>query len=155
VDATYDGVDNANESTAAELPDGRLYFSSRDQLGTSTGNRLDTYSSDGGTSLDRPYAVQHALDDVPVVEGSVFQLPGTGGALLFSAPSVPNVRQGMAIWRSGDGGASFVKAVTLSREWAGYSDLVRVGADTVGVLYETGSVSAYDSIEFRRVAVGG
>jgi sialidase-1 len=155
VDATYDGVDNANESTAAELPDGRLYFSSRDQLGTSTGNRLDTYSSDGGTSLDRPYAVQHALDDVPVVEGSVLQLPGSGGALLFSAPSVPNVRQGMAIWRSGDGGASFVKAVTLSREWAGYSDLVRVGADTVGVLYETGSVSAYDSIEFRRVAVGG
>ncbi|WP_329249502.1 glycoside hydrolase [Streptomyces sp. NBC_01478] len=154
VDATYNGVDNANESTAAELPDGRLYFSSRDQLGTSTGNRLDTYSSDGGTSLDRPYAVQHTLDDVPVVEGSVLQLPGTGGALLFSAPSVPNVRQSMAIWRSGDGGASFVKAVTLSREWAGYSDLVRVGAETVGVLYETGAVSAYDSIEFRRVPIG-
>ncbi|MBK3575736.1 exo-alpha-sialidase, partial [Streptomyces sp. MBT65] len=119
VDSTYDGIDNTNESTAAELPDGRLYFSSRDQLGTSTGNRLDAYSSDGGTSLDRPYAVQPTLDDVPVVEGSVLQLPGTGGALLFSAPSVPNVRQGMAIWRSADGGASFVKAVTLSREWAG------------------------------------
>jgi sialidase-1 len=155
VDATYDGVDNANESTAAQLPDGRLYFSSRDQLGTSAGNRLDTYSSDGGASLDRPYAIQHTLDDVPVVEGSVLQLPGVGAPLLFSAPSVPNVRQGMAIWRSADGGGSFVKAVALSGEWAGYSDLVAVDGDTVGVLYETGGTSAYDTIEFRRVGVAG
>lgn len=155
VDATYDGADNANESSAAELPDGRLYFSSRDQLGTSAGNRLDTYSSDGGVSLDRPYAIQHTLDDAPVVEGSVLQLPGAGAPLLFSAPSVPNVRQGMAIWRSADGGGSFVKAVTLSGEWAGYSDLVAVGGDTVGVLYETGGTSAYDTIEFRRVGVAG
>ncbi|WP_019074123.1 sialidase family protein [Streptomyces hokutonensis] len=153
VDSTYNGVDNANESSAAELPDGRLYFSSRDQLGTSPGNRLDTYSSDGGETLDRPYAVQHTLDDVPVVEGSVLQLPGAGGALLFSAPSVPNVRQGMAIWRSGDGGGTFVKAVVLSGQRAGYSDLVRVGADTVGVLYETGVTGTYDTIEFRRVGV--
>ncbi|WP_427922577.1 sialidase family protein [Streptomyces sp. cg40] len=153
VDSTYTGVNNANESSAAELPDGRLYFSSRDQLGTSAGNRLDTYSSDGGETLDRPYAVQHTLDDVPVVEGSVLQLPGTGGALLFSAPSVPNVRQGMAIWRSGDGGGNFVKAVVLSPQRAGYSDLVRVGADVVGVLYETGVTGTYDTIEFRRVGV--
>ena len=154
VDSTYDGVDNANESSAAELPDGRLYFSSRDQLGTSAGNRLDTYSSDGGVSLDRPYAVQHTLDDVPVVEGSVLQLPGVGAPLLFSAPSVPNVRQGMAVWRSADGGGRFVRAVTLSGEWAGYSDLVAVDGDTVGVLYETGGTNAYDTIAFRRVGVG-
>ncbi|SED48444.1 sialidase-1 [Streptomyces sp. 3213] len=152
VDSTYTGVNNANESSAAELPDGRLYFSSRDQLGTSPGNRLDTYSSDGGETLDRPYAVQHTLDDVPVVEGSVLQLPGVGGALLFSAPSVPNVRQGMAIWRSGDGGGTFVKAVVLSGQRAGYSDLVRVGAGVVGVLYETGVTGTYDTIEFRRVS---
>jgi len=152
VDSTYDGVDNANESSVAELPDGRLYFSSRDQLGTSAGNRLDAYSSDGGVSLDRAYAVQHTLDDVPVVEGSVLQLARERGALLFSAPSVPNVRQAMAIWRSGDGGGSFVKAAVLSQRRAGYSDLVQVGSDTVGVLYETGVTGTYDTIEFRRVS---
>lgn len=151
VDVSYDGADNANESSAAQLPDGRLYFSSRDQLGTSTGNRLDSYSSDGGVSLDRPYAVQPTLDDVPVVEGSVLQLSGRHAPLLFSAPSVPTVRQAMAIWRSTDGGATFTKVLTLSQQRAAYSDLVQVGRDTVGILYETGATGTYDTIEFRRL----
>ncbi|MET7455340.1 sialidase family protein [Streptomyces sp. NPDC005574] len=153
VDGTYDGVTNANESSAAQLPDGRLYFSARDQAGSSPGNRLDSYSSDGARSLDRPYAAQPTLDDVPVVQGSVLHLDRLGGLLLFSGPSVPTARREMALWRSVDGGATFTKAVTLSRQRAAYSDLVRVGRGTVGVLYETGDTGTYDTIEFRRVDV--
>jgi sialidase-1 len=153
VDDSYDGVDNANESTAAQLPDGRLYFGARDQNGTSTGNRLDTYSGDGGESLDRPYAVQPTLNDVPVVQGSVLQLAGIDGPLLFSGPSVPTARRSMAIWLSTDEGAGFTKAATLSQQPAGYSDLVRAGRHTVGILYETGVSGPYETIEFRRVPV--
>ncbi|MFJ4834230.1 exo-alpha-sialidase [Streptomyces sp. NPDC088747] len=153
VDDSYDGVDNANESGAAELADGRVYFSSRDQNGTSVGNRLDSYSADGGESLTRPYAVQHSLDDVPVVQGSVLQLRGADGALLFSGPSVPTARRGMAVWRSADAGATFAKAVTLSASPAAYSDLVPLGTGRVGVLYETGVSGTYERIEFRRVRV--
>lgn len=151
VDDSYDGVSNANESTAAELPDGRLYFNARDQLGTSAGNRLDSHSSDGGETLDRPYTVQSTLDEVPVVEGSVLQLAGSDGLLLFSGPSVPTARQSMAVWRSTDGGASFTKALTLSPQRAAYSDLVPLGRRTVGILYETGVAGPYESIEFRRL----
>jgi len=154
VDDSYDGYDNANESVAAELPDGRLYFSARDQNGVSVGNRLDTYSSDGGESLDRPYTVQPTLNDVPVVQGSVLQLRGVGGPLLFSGPSVPTARQTMAIWRSTDGGGTFTKVVTLSQQRAAYSDLVQLGGGRVGILYETGATGTYDTIEFRRVRVG-
>jgi sialidase-1 len=150
-DDSYDGQDNANESSAAQLPDGRIYFSARDQHGTSTGNRLDTYSSDGGETLDRAYAVQPTLNDVPVVQGSVLQLPGPGAPLLFSGPSVPTARQAMAIWRSTDGGATFSKAVTLSDRRAAYSDLVRIDRNTVGILYETGVTGTYETIEFRRL----
>ncbi|MBT2419979.1 exo-alpha-sialidase [Streptomyces sp. ISL-22] len=153
VDDSYDGLANANESTAAELPDGRLYFSARDQHGTSTGNRLDSHSSDGAETLDRPYTVQPTLNDVPVVEGSVLQLPGRGSPLLFSAPSVPTARQAMAVWRSTDGGATFTKARTLSERRAAYSDLVPLGRRTVGVLYETGLTGTYETIEFRRLPV--
>ncbi|KUL20789.1 sialidase family protein [Streptomyces regalis] len=153
VDDSYDGVSNANESTAAELADGRVYFNSRDQLGTSAGNRLDSHSSDGGETLDHPYTVQPTLNDVPVVEGSVLQLPGSGAPLLFSGPSVPTARQSMAVWRSGDGGATFTKALTLSQQRAAYSDLVPLGRRTVGILYETGESGPYETIEFRRLPV--
>ncbi|MGW5633795.1 sialidase family protein [Streptomyces sp. NPDC003832] len=154
VDDSYDGRNNANESTAAELPDGRLYFNSRDQHGTSAGHRLDTFSADGGQSLVRPYEVQPALNEVPMVQASVLQLPGPDGALLFSGPSVPTARQAMALWRSDDGGVTFTRSLTLSERRAAYSDLVRVDQETVGVLYETGTDSPYETIEFRRLPAG-
>ncbi|MBC2906369.1 sialidase family protein [Streptomyces cupreus] len=152
-DDVYDGKNNANETTAAELPDGRLYFNSRDQHGTSIGNRLDSWSADGAGTLARPYAIQPTLDEVPVVQASVLQHPGSGAPLLFSGPSDPTTRQSMAVWRSTDGGVTFTKAHTLSQQRAAYSDLVRVDPETVGVLYETGAKSPYETIEFRRLPV--
>ncbi|WP_320779896.1 sialidase family protein [Streptomyces sp. CRN 30] len=149
VDDSYDGVANSNESTAAELPDGRVYFSARDQKGTVEGNRLDSYSSDGGATLDRPYAAQPTLNDVPVVQGSVLQV--ADGPLLFSGPSAPTGRRAMAVWRSDDAGATFTRATTLSELPAAYSDLVPLGDGRVGLLYETGAEKPYERIEFRRL----
>ncbi|MFC9506955.1 exo-alpha-sialidase [Streptomyces sp. NPDC057002] len=154
VDDSYDGVNNANESIAAQLPDGRVYFNARDQHGTSPGNRLDSHSRDGGRSLDRPYTVQPTLNEVPIVQGSVLQLAGKRAPLLFSGPSVPTARRAMALWRSTDDGATFTKALTLSQQPAAYSDLVPLGRKTVGILYETGVRGTYETIEFRRLPVG-
>ncbi|WP_435280543.1 sialidase family protein [Streptomyces koelreuteriae] len=154
VDDSYDGVNNANESIAAQLPDGRVYFNARDQHGTSPGNRLDSHSRDGGRSLERPYTVQPTLNDVPVVQGSVLQVAGRHGPLLFAGPSVPTARRAMALWRSTDGGATFTKALTLSQQPAAYSDLVPLGRKAVGILYETGVQGTYETIEFRRLPVG-
>ncbi|MER6573396.1 sialidase family protein [Streptomyces sp. NPDC001093] len=150
---TRDGVTNVNETTAAQLPDGRLYFNARDQYGTAPGNRLDTYSGDGGTTLDRPYAVQPTLNDVPVVQGSLLQLTGRKAPLLFSGPSVPTARRALAIWSSTDCGHTFTRLLTLSDRPAAYSDLVQLGQDTIGVLYETGTTHSYDTLEFRRLTL--
>ncbi|MFJ3905501.1 exo-alpha-sialidase [Streptomyces sp. NPDC090025] len=160
VDDAPEGSVNGNESTAAELPDGSLYFSTRDQLGSAPGNRADARSYDGGATLDRPYAPQPALAAVPVVQGSLLAVPGTAsasasasgdGLLLFSAPSVPDRRAAAALWTSTDGGRTLTRALTLSTDPAAYSDLVAVGDDTIGVLYETGRRSPYETITFRRV----
>ncbi|MBB5925085.1 sialidase family protein [Streptomyces echinatus] len=151
VDAGYDGVTNANETSAAQLPDGRVYFGSRDQNGTAPGNRLDTYSSDGGRTLDRPYAVQPALNAVPVVQGSVLQPHGPGAPLLFSAPSVPTARRALALWSSTDAGRTFTALGTLTPRPAAYSDLVQLPRDLIGVLYETGEHGPYETLEFRRI----
>ncbi|MFE1307731.1 exo-alpha-sialidase [Streptomyces sp. NPDC058755] len=150
VDDTYDGATNANETSIAQLPDGRLYISSRDQNGSGgPGHRLDTYSGDGGGSLVRPFAVQRTLNDVPVVEGSVLQLHK--GPLLFSAPSVPTARRAMALWSSTNDGRTFTRLRTLSDRPAAYSDLVQLGRDRVGLLYETGAKAPYERIEFQRL----
>ncbi|MEV4423890.1 sialidase family protein [Streptomyces sp. NPDC053792] len=151
VDDSYDGLVNANESTVAQLPDGSLYFSSRDQLGSSPGNRADALSYDGGASLGRPFAPQHALDRVPVVQGSLLHVGGRDGILLFSAPSVPDARAEPAVWTSADGGRTFTKALTVDRRKAAYSDLVPLDAATVGLLHETGTRSPYETVEFRRI----
>ncbi|MFF0433601.1 exo-alpha-sialidase [Streptomyces sp. NPDC004327] len=148
-DESYEGTVDTNESAVAELPDGRLYFTARDQLGSAPGNRADSTSDDGGASLDRPFAPQRSLDAVPVVEGGLLALDS--GRLLFSAPSVPTARRAPALWTSADGGRTFAPALTLSDRPAGYSDLVRVDARTVGVLYETGERGPYETIAFRRV----
>jgi sialidase-1 len=153
VDDSYEGVINANESLAAELPDGRLYFNARDQHGTSPGNRMDTYSSDGGETLDRPYAAQPTLDAVPTVQASVLQMTGRGAPLLFAGPSNPAAREAMALWRSDDAGRTFTPVTTLSDRPAAYSDLVQLTRNTVGVLYETGESRPYESIVFRRLSV--
>ncbi|MGW1592619.1 sialidase family protein [Streptomyces sp. NPDC002343] len=151
VDAVYDGVTNTNETSAAQLPDGRVYLGARDQNGTAPGNRLDSHSSDGGRTLDRPYAVQHSLDAVPVVQGSVLQPDAPGAPLLFSAPSVPTARRALALWASADAGRTFVRLLTLGDLRAAYSDLVPLGSRHVGVLYETGIDSPYESLQFRRI----
>ncbi len=151
IDDSYDGLVNSNESSVAELPDGRLYFSVRDQNGEAAGNRLGGYSSDGGASLEGPLTAQPGLESVPVVQGSVLRLPGEEGPLLFSGPSNPGVREALTVWRSDDDGASFEPAVTLSEQPAAYSDLVRLDDGTVGVLYETGVQGPYETVEFRRL----
>ncbi|MFF7367507.1 sialidase family protein [Streptomyces tricolor] len=151
VDAGYDGVTNANETSAAQLPDGRVYLSARDQHGTAPGNRLGAHSADGGRTLERPFTVQPDLNAVPVVQGSVLQPRGPGAPLLFSAPSVPTARRALALWTSTDAGRTFTGPHTLSDRPAAYSDLVQLADDTLGVLYETGTQGPYESLEFRRV----
>ncbi|SOD61854.1 sialidase-1 [Streptomyces zhaozhouensis] len=154
VDQSYEGAWNANESSVAELPDGRLYFSVRDQNGTDPGNRLGAYSSDGGQSLDGPLVPQPGLEDVPVVQGSVLQLPGRQGPLLFSGPSEPDARRSLTIYRSDDGGGTFRPEAQVSAQPAAYSDLVELDRRTVGLLYETGHEGPYETVEFRRIRIG-
>jgi sialidase-1 len=72
VDDKPDGYVNVNETTGAELPDGRIYFNTREHNGTAPGNRADAYSSDGGQTLEKPFRPQATLVG-PVVQGACSQ----------------------------------------------------------------------------------
>ncbi|MFJ5259352.1 exo-alpha-sialidase [Streptomyces sp. NPDC088387] len=145
-----DGYINANETTAAELPDGRVYFNTRNDS-RSPGNRADAHSTDGGRTLERPFRPQAGLDG-PVCEGSLLQLRDPD-VLLFSGPALSAARALMTVRASDDDGTTWHPVHTVDGLPAAYSDLVRVDARTVGLLYETGDFSAYERIVFRRVPV--
>jgi sialidase-1 len=59
----------------------------------------------------------------------------------------------MTIRSSKDRGATWQSALALSGLPAGYSDLIQIDANTLGVLYETGNFGPYETITFRRIAL--
>ncbi|WP_030688059.1 sialidase family protein [Streptomyces sp. NRRL B-1347] len=148
VDDNTNGYVNVNETTAAELPDGRVYFNTRNDS-PAPGNRADAHSRDGGAGLVKPFRPQSCLTG-PVVECSVLQVRDPD-VLLFSGPADPGFRAQMSIRRSDDHGTTWQPVHTVDGLPAAYSDLVRVDEDTIGLLYETGDFSAYETITFRRV----
>ncbi|MEU3251799.1 sialidase family protein [Streptomyces sp. NPDC006997] len=150
LDQDTDGYINANETTAAELPDGRVYFNTRNDS-RSPGNRADAHSADGGRTLVRPFRPQAGLTG-PVCQGSVLHL-GDPDVLLYSGPADPGHRALMTVRASTDGGTTWRTAHTVDGLPAAYSDLVRVDPDTVGLLYETGDFGQYERIAFHALPV--
>ncbi|EKX62402.1 BNR/Asp-box repeat protein [Streptomyces ipomoeae 91-03] len=150
VDDNTDGYINANETTATELPDGRVYFNTRNDS-PAPGTRADAYSRDGGESLAKPFRPQAGLVG-PVVESSVLQLHDSD-LLLHSGPADPGFRALMTVRASTDHGVTWRTAHTVDGLPAAYSDLVRVDEHTLGLLYETGDFSAYETITFRRIPI--
>lgn len=149
---TEDRIDTAvasNETTVAELPDGRLYFNSRNQ--GSANNRVDAYSTDGGTSLAAPYQPQPGLT-IPKVQANVLQT-SKPDLLLFSGPSDATARKAMAIRVSSDRGRTWRQALLVSGAPAAYSDLVQLSGSTVGLVYETGVSGANETITFTQLSM--
>ncbi|MFE1973552.1 exo-alpha-sialidase [Streptomyces hygroscopicus] len=145
-----------SEMTLVERADGSVYVGGREQDGTDLGHRDYAISRDGGESFTAPF---RTLPDLPTpqVQGSILRLPGAApdgrGRLLFSAPADPDRRRTMMIRSSWDeartwDGVESGKVVTTG--WSGYSDMVAISRDTVGLLYEGGAVDARDEIRFAR-----
>lgn len=149
-DSSPDGWVNANESTVAQLPDGRLYVNTRDHNGAADGTRASTYSRDGGSTYEAPFAPRPDLVG-PVVQGSTLQV--TGGPLLLSLPGDPGARRDMTMRASTDGGRTWPHALLVGTGPAAYSDLVALDGRTIGLLHETGVAGPYEEITFRRLAV--
>ena len=149
VDDNPNGYINVNETTAAELPDGRVYFNTREHNGTAPGNRADAYSSDGGA--DPAEAVPPAGDAGR--SGRPGERARDQGPADLLRSGRPAARAAMTLRVSRDGGVTWTSALAISGLPAAYSDLVQLDENTVGLLYETGDFGANETITFRRVAV--
>ncbi|MGW3652104.1 exo-alpha-sialidase [Streptomyces sp. NPDC000878] len=138
-----------SEVTLTERPDGVILVSGREQDGTDLGHRTQAFSADGGSSFQTPF---HTLPDLyaPQVQCSTVDF---GARVLLACPGDPDRRRTMMIRSSYDGGRtwdSVDRGTVVTRDWSGYSDLVKIDNQTVGLLYEGGAVDARDEIRFAR-----
>lgn len=140
-----------SELSIAERSDGSIYVAGREQGGTDVGNRDHAVSRDGGASFATPFTTIPDLV-TPMVEGSVLRLAGSS-RMLFAAPADTDRRRWMMIRSSYDKGRTWDDAdqgKLITTDWSGYSDLVQIGAEEIGLLYEGGTVDARDEIRFAR-----
>jgi sialidase-1 len=140
-----------NECVAVELVDGRVYVNAREHDGADPTTRVIAYSSDGGQSFDAPFVAERKISS-PVVQNSLIRFAATDrgdkhNILVYSGPSEPTARRDLTILVSGDEGKTWGRKTVIHSGPAAYSDLVKLGGERVGVLYEGGR-RLYDEIVF-------
>ncbi len=80
-------------------------------------------------------------------------LPST--PLLFTSPTDSSQRVGLGVRLSVDDGLAWSEPVVLYEGPSAYSDLAALGDGAVGVLYEAGVETPYESIRFQRLDIAG
>jgi len=142
----------SNESSAAELSNGALMLNSRNQKGDIR-ERIVAISRNGGTSWDTLY-FDHQLPD-PVCEGSILNVGKKNGKnrLAFCNPAERDDRNNLTLRISSDEGLTWTQTIPVDNNpeqkklsYTAYSDIVSVGKNKIGVLYEK---SNYSLIVFK------
>lgn len=140
----------SNESTAAELTNGKLMMNSRNQSGDARA-RIVSISKDGGHHWDTTY-IDHNLPD-PICEGSLLKIGEKKGqaVLAFCNAASTKERNNLTLRISYDEGKSWSANIPVyvgkdnKADYAAYSDIISLDQKTVGVLYEKDN---YSSITF-------
>lgn len=141
--------DRTNESTVAELSDGRLYINMRSYRGMNA--RATALSSTAGESWSEVHNDPALVE--PVCEASVLrhQLSNGGTVFLFSNPAATK-RVKMTVKASRDDCRTWNAGQLIHEGSSGYSDLCSLDPDTVGLLYERNAgKEPYGRITFARL----
>lgn len=145
-------VPGSNESMATEISDGRLLFNSRNQKGDIRA-RIIGISSNGGQTWDTTYFDRNLPD--PVCQGSILTVGKKKGKniLAFSNAADEKRRDNLTLRISFDDGKTWQKSYEVyknpsQRDASAYSDIVKTGKRSIGVLYEK---DGYSQIVFTTV----
>jgi len=147
------GFPGGNESTAAELSDGRLMMNSRNQRGDKR-MRIVSVSEDGGNRWASSFFDSTLID--PVCQGSVLNIgwKDNRAVLAFSNSATANRRDSLMVRVSLDEGVTWKYSLLIDhdpdkkKDHTAYSDLVLVNKKTLGVLYER---NGYKEILFQTI----
>lgn len=136
-----------NESTIAELSDGRLILNMRN----SSPYRTVAYSSDGGSTWT-PSRQDYALPD-PTCQASILHTITSSGHFLFFSNAASSTRINMTIKKSSDNGFTWVQSYMVYSGPSAYSDMVMVTDSEIGILYERGNNNPYEKISFEKIKI--
>jgi sialidase-1 len=147
-------IPGSNESIAAELSNGRMIMSIRNQKGDIR-QRILAFSEDGGESWKEVYFDPQLPD--PVCQGSILAIGKYNGktVLAHSNAADPKNRDNLTIRISKDEGKNWTESILVdksvdptSSSWTAYSDLVKLDEQHLGILYERNN---YTEIIFKRI----
>jgi sialidase-1 len=145
--------DTVDECEVVELVGGRLMLNMRN-YDRSVATRQTATSPDGGlTWTDQ----RHAPELIePTCQASIrrhsWPVGDRAGVILFSNPASTR-REKMTVRASLDDGRSWAFSRLLDPRPSAYSCLATLPDGSVGILYETGSRSPYETIVFARFAL--
>ena len=141
-------ISGGNESTVAELEDGRILISCR----CSGGKRMLAWSEDGGETFGESVKMASLPD--PKCQASLLNTVYEGQyVLLHSNCANASSRIKMTVKASTDGGGTWNAGHIVWDGMTAYSDMVMINENIIGILYENGSSSSYERISFDRVAM--
>ena len=139
-----------SETSVTELPDGTLYYTTRDQLGPAPGTRAFVTSSDGGETFNNDLQMDLTVTD-PVCQGSILEysavdLGDSQNRVIMSYPN-STTRDHVSIRSSYDNCQTWTTPQLIYEGSSAYSDLVRTGAnnDRIGILFERDSSATRDT----------
>jgi len=144
----------SNESIAAELSDGRMIMSSRNQKGDIR-QRIISYSSDGGQTWEESYFEPQLPD--PVCQASILDLGEKDGKTILAHSNAADEKERnyLTVKISYDEGKTWDHVIPVDftsdpkkLPWTAYSDLVKLDENTLGILYERDN---YRQIVFKSV----
>ena len=141
-----------NEATAAELSNGKLMINARNQMGNIKA-RIIAISNNGGQKWDTTYFDNNLPD--PVCEGSILTIgkKKNKSILAFCNAADTVQRNNLTLRISYDEGTTWKKNILIDksptpdkgRDYTAYSDIVDLGKNKIGVLYER---AGYSEITF-------
>jgi sialidase-1 len=141
--------DSVNESTVAELSDGRLMLNMRNASSKRT--RQVSLSSDGGNSWSAVYTDTTLVE--PVCEGNLIQYPKgkKKNWLVFSNPASRTSRSQMTVRVSYDDGRTWPVKKLLYGGPSAYSCLTIISNGNIACFYEAGYQKPYEGIVFEEL----
>lgn len=141
-----------NECQIVELNDGRLMMNMRNYNKSATNQRQVAISVDGGATWQPSWFDSTLVD--PPCQGSLLMVDHPEverGILLFANPPYVKKRADLTLRASLDEGKTWAYQKRIFDGATAYSDLVQIGTDSIGVLYEGGHPFPYQGLTFEVV----